>query len=314
MSGQAMGDREEHSERLPEMYDKLVPVEQLVHGEYNPRRVRPSETLEESIADSGICRPLIVRPDEDDGRELYHITDGWQRYQAATACGYEQLPVRIFETAVEALEATETASIVNEWSTYDWAKYCRALADQFTEEAETQQEIIEEVSRRTVKSGRTVRRYLQVLSLPEEVHPLLREGPDGSEQAWAALKNYNRSVKQCDGLHLTVAAQLARRQSSLSEQRVIGIAAITVEFEQVDDAEAFIEAAAERPKTPLDTIRREVLFGQQHNRHLEVPRVTVELDKADKQALMDYCHEHRKPLTEIVSERIESLAAEKRDG
>lgn len=297
-------ERDEGS--LPQDYDRLVPVTQLEHGEYNPRRVRPTEELRRSIAKSGIERPLIVRPAEaSDG---YHITDGWQRYQAATACGWEQLPVRIFESPLAALEATETASIVREWTTYAWAQHCQAVAAEL--DGDSRQDLLEQVADRTTKSPATVRRYLDVLSLPEEIHPLLIDGPDGSDQAWTALRNYNEHVRRYDGLGWTVAHQIARRQSSLRRDRVIGIAAKAVEFDRGDDATEFIESATEQPGKPLDVVRREVRLGQQHPRYIEVPRTVVRMDRDEKQALMAYCREQRQSLTEIVTETLESLATD----
>src|SRR6056297_1613749 len=126
---QAPSNPATNHELLPDTYDELLPVGQLIHGEHNPRRVRPSETLKQSIAGFGINKPLIVRPDPNEN-DVYHITDGWQRYQAAVSCGWEHLPVRIYEDTLDALEATEMESIVREWSTYEWAQYCRSLAEE----------------------------------------------------------------------------------------------------------------------------------------------------------------------------------------
>ncbi len=300
-------DRESLPEsKLPSEYDALVGVESLVHGTHNPRQVTPSEELRESVAEAGISKPLIVRLDASDG--VYHITDGWQRYQAATACGWEQLPVKIYETALDALAATETASIVREWSTYEWAQYCESVASELA--ADSTQELAEMVAERTVKSPRTVRRYFDVLSLPEEVHPLLVDGPDGTSQQWTALKHHNSEVRRYDGLSWTVAGYLARRQSSLSTDRVVGIGAMAVEFEHSDDAMEFVDRAVEAPDTRLATVRKEVLFGQQHPRYLEVPRVAVALDREEKQAVMEYCHQHRRSLSDVVTETIRSLAAD----
>jgi ParB/RepB/Spo0J family partition protein len=297
-------------ELLPSEYDQLVPAEQLSPGRYNPRRVRPRDELRDSIAKSGMQQALIVRPASDN--EGYQITDGWQRYQAATDCGWEMLPVRIFESPLEALEAAESASIVREWTPYAWAQHCRAVAAE--SESESRQELIEQVADRTTKSAATVRRYLDVLSLPEEVHPLLVDGPEGSEQTWVALKNYNNDVRRYDGLQWTVAHQLARSQSELKEQRVIGIAAKAVEFERAEDAIEFVELAAEEPEKPLDTIRREVLLGQQHPRYIEVPRTVVQMERSEKQALMKYCREQRQSLTGLVTETVKTVAADVEDG
>jgi ParB/RepB/Spo0J family partition protein len=293
-------------ELLPPEYDQLVPVDQLNHGKYNPRRVRPRDELQQSIEETGLQRALIVRPDTDNGG--YHITDGWQRYQAATECGWEKVPVCIFDSALDALEAAESASIVREWTPYAWAQHCRAVAAEL--EGESQQDLIEQVADRTTKSAATVRRYLDVLSLPNEIHPLLVDGPEGSEQTWTALRNYNDDVRRYGGLQWTVAHQLARSQSELSERRVIGIAAKAVEFEGAEDAIEFIESAVEEQEKPLDLIRREVLLGQQHPRYIEVPRTVVRMDRAEKQALLKYCREQRQSLTELVTETLASIAAD----
>jgi ParB/RepB/Spo0J family partition protein len=295
--------------KLPAEYDALVGVDSLVHGTHNPRQVTPSEELRASIAEVGISNPLIVRPDGTE--DVYHITDGWQRYQAATECGWEQLPVRIYETALDALAATETASIVREWSTYEWAQYCQSVAAELA--AESTQELAELVADRTVKSPRTVRRYFDVLSLPEDIHPLLVDGPAGTSQQWTSLKHHNSEVRRYDGLSWTVAGYLARRQAAISQDRVVGIAAMAVEFDHSDDAMEFVDRAVEAVDTPLATVRKEVLFGQQHPRYLEVPRVAVALDREEKQAVMEYCHQHRRSLTDVVTESVRSLATDVTD-
>lgn len=301
---------EPSDQMLPPEYDKLVAADRLSHGEYNPRRVRPRKELRRSIEKTGLQRALIVRPDNDG--ERYHITDGWQRYQAATDCGWETLPVRAFDSALEALEVAESDSIVREWTPYNWAQHCQAVANEL--ECKSRQDLIGQVADRTTKSPATVRRYLDVLSLPIEVHPLLIDGPEGDEQTWAALHNYNNDIRRYDGLQWTVAHQLARQQSNLSEDRIIGIATKAVEFEVAEDAIEFIESAAEKPQKPLDIVRREVLLGQQHPRYIEVPRTVVQMDRTEKQALMRYCREQRQSLTELVTETLQSLAADVGDG
>ncbi len=293
-------------ELLPENYDALVSIDRLIHGEHNPRRVRPKDVLRQSIAMEGINRPLIARPDEE--RDCYHITDGWQRYQAATSCGWEYLPVRIYDTPLEALRATETESIVREWSIYEWAQYCGSLAQEL--EGGSSQDLAKKVAARTTRSPQTVQRYLDVLSLPSEIHPLLTDGPPGSQQDWAALQHYNEEIRRYNGLSWTVAARIARTQGDHSRSRVVELAAKSIEFTTVDDALEFVEAAADQPEVPLETVRKQVLFGSHHNRYLEVPRVAVEVSEEEKQAIMEYCHRTRQSLSEIVATEIKSLAGE----
>lgn len=296
-------------ELLPDTYDELLPVGQLIHGEHNPRRVRPSETLKQSIAGFGINKPLIVRPDPNEN-DVYHITDGWQRYQAAVSCGWEQLPVRIYEDTLDALEATEMESIVREWSTYQWAQYCRSLADEIETDTESKAERARQVAARTSREADTVRRYIDVLSLPDEVHVLLSDGPEGDEQQWSALKNFNADVRQYGDLQWQVADRLARNQSGLSEQRVIEIAATAVEFQTAEQGIEFVDLAVTNPEMRVDVLHRKVLFGKDYEQYLVIPRVSVKLSTAEKRAIMDHCHEHCKPLSEIVSDSINSLAKE----
>ncbi len=296
-------------EKLPSSFDKLITVDKLIHGEHNPRRVQPKDSLRKSISRDGLDRPLIVRPDPR--REVYHITDGWQRYQAATDCGWERLPVMVYETALDALKATETASIVREWSIYEWANYCQSLAEQF--DAENRSAVIEHVAAQTIHSPPTVRRYLDVMSLPAEIHPLLKNGPEGGTQEWAMLRNYNDDVRQFSGLWWTVAAQLARGQSAVTRSRIVAIAAQAVEFELADDAMEFVELALENPSTNLDILRRQVLLGSHHSQYLFVPRVPVRLENDKKQAVLEYCRQNRISLSDVVAEKIESLAGEVSD-
>jgi ParB/RepB/Spo0J family partition protein len=290
---------------LPDTYDTLLPVEMLVHGEHNPRREQPRPRLRRSIQRHGLDRALIVRPDPE--QDIYHITDGWQRYQAATDRGWEALPVRIYDTPLAALEATEVASLGRSWSTYDWAQYYESLASEA--EAESRQRVIERVAKLTdgARSTVTIRKYLDALSLPAEIHPLLQANKAGSKQSWAALKNHNPEIRQYNGLSWEVAARLARQQDSLPKQRVVGIGATAVEFER-SVAEEFVAEAAARSETALATIRQEVLYGKQHESYLEVPRVAVRLGTDEKQAIMEHCHKTRQSLSEIVTERIEALA------
>jgi len=151
------------------------------------------------------------------------------------------------------------------------------------------------------------------MSLPGEIHPLLKNGPEGGTQEWAMLRNYNDDVRQYSGLWWTVAAQISRGQSSVTRSRIISIAAQAVEFELADDAMEFVELALENPHTDLNTLRRQVLLGNHHGQYLLVPRVPVQLKDRKKQAIMDYCHENRISLSEVVTEKIESLADEASD-
>lgn len=295
---------------LPDEEHTLVHISKLEHGEYNPRRVRPKDSLKRSVNNSGINRPLIVRPDPED--DLYHITDGWQRYQAALDAGWELLPVKICETTVEALDQTGLASIGSrEWSPYEWARFSRSVANEVQGEDDSKMDVVHRVANVIDRGPTTVRQYLNVMSLPEAIHPLLTTGPDGSAQQWAQLQNYNEDVRQYSGLTLQVADRLATQQSAVcSDDRLIGIAAHAVEFSDSEDAIEFIELAVEEDEKRLERVQREVLVGSDHSEYLVVPQTAVKLSSEKKQAVIEDCHQKRRSISDIVTEAITSLADE----
>lgn len=298
------------AEKLPASYDKLVGVDQLQHGEHNPRCVRPQPELVRSIEQNGLQRPLVVRPSETG--QQYHITDGWQRYQAATQLGWEQLPANIYQTTLSALQATETASIVREWSTYEWAQFCGSVASEV--QAESHNRRAEAVAARVAKSVTSVERYLASIALPSEVHVLLSGGPDGSARDWQALANYNQNIRQYGNLPLRVAAKLGRqyRDEEVPPQRAIGLAANAVAYEQ-ETAAQLIEQGCEQPELPLSTVKQLVQKCSTQGSYLRVPRVTVPLEQSQKQAIMSHCAETRRPLSQLVVRHIEELAQELQD-
>ena len=299
-------------ELLPDEDHTLVPIEKLIHGEHNPRRVPPKKRLRQSISGSGINRPLIVRPDPTE--DVYHIIDGWQRYQAATDCGWELLPVKICETLLEAFEETNMASMGRrEWTIYDRAQFCRSLYEELKTDEDSKMAVARRVGSQLNRNPNVVRQYVNVLSLPEVIHPLLSNGPEGTDKQWAVLKNFNPDVRQYSGLWWQVADILATRQSEVSEDRLTAIAAHAVAFKDQTDAKEFIKTAVADDHRPLDMIRREVLTGYNHDQYLIVPRVAVKLSPEKKQAMMDYCHQNRISLSEVVTEEIESLAKKATD-
>jgi ParB/RepB/Spo0J family partition protein len=293
---------------LPATYDALIPIERLIHGEHNPRRVQPKPMLEESIAQRGLNHPLIVRPAADSDR--YHITDGWQRYQAATASGWEELPVEIYKSPVAALKATQADSIVTEWSTYDWARYCQSLAEEVAPDAPSTYAAAKQIVPPVSRSVQTVYQYLDVMSLPTEIHPLLTDGPDGNSQQWAALQNYNADVKRYGDLWWEVAAAIVRGETVISPGRQIGIAATAVKFEEMSLAKEFVEHARGEPDTSLETIRKRVEFGSNHTEYLELPCESIPMEVSEQRALMDYCNQTRQPLSSIIEQSLKEIAVE----
>ncbi len=307
---QSLESEEPDPALLPDEEHTLVHISKLEHGEYNPRRVRPKESLKRSVSNSGINRPLIVRPDPEE--DLYHVTDGWQRYQAALNAGWEFLPVKICETTMEALDQTGLASIGRrEWSPYEWARFSRWVANEVQHENDSKMDVVHRVAGVIDREPNTVRQYLNIMSLPDVIHPLLTTGPDGSAQQWARLQNYNEDVRQYSGLTLRVADRLATQQSAVcSDDRIIGIAAYAVEFNESEDAVEFIEMAVEEDEKRLDQIQCEVLTGGDHSEYLIAPRTAVKLSSEKRRAVIKDCHRQCRSVSDVVAETITSLADE----
>ena len=207
-----------------------------------------------------------------------------------------------------ALKATEAASIVREWSTYDWAKYCQSLAVELAPDASTTYAAAKQVASQTTRSVQTVYRYLDVLSLPSEIHPLLTDGPDGDSQQWAALQNYNPAVKQYGDLSWTVAATIVRGDTPVSTDRQIGIAATVVQFEASALAKEFVEQARREPDTGLEMIRQRVEFGSDHTQYLELPRQAIPMEVSERKAIMDYCQQTQQTLSGIIEQSLKERA------
>ncbi len=288
---------------LPPVYDKLVPIESLQYDKHNPRRVAPTDELVASIRRDGVQQPLIVWPDPDD--DVYYITDGWQRYQATTQLGWEQLPVVIHDTVEEALEATEAASIVREWSTYTWAKFCEAVAQEvdassFTEKAK-------KVSDRVVKSESSVYRYLSALALPDETHVLFTDGLEGTEREWEVLANYQEGVRRYNGLSWVVAAKIGRAyyDGEISTERAIEIAANAVRY-NTKMGVIFVEKACEQSDYPVETIHQLIHQEDLGSPYLQVSHIPVQAD--EKQQIMEYCARKRTPLSSLVADLVQDFA------
>jgi len=307
----AATDPSEHpstdDERLPAGFDRLVPIGQLVHGQHNPRRETPSPALQRSVANHGIEHPLIVHQ-PDDG--MYHIIDGWQRYQAAVDVGWEQLPVNICETAAEAIRQAERESLGKDYSVYHWAQLCWSYATKIGDG--TIRDVARQVAKQldNARSVQTVTRYLRVLSLPGEIHPLLIEGPTGTDQDWQALRTHNPDVKRYDGLSWVVAEEITKHADVLSAQRAIGIAANAVIFDDRQTAKEYVRRAAESPELLPETVLQQVQFTGQRDRTVKIPQVVTSVSPDEKQALMSYLHQTRTTLPQFVEAQVAELIGE----
>lgn len=292
--------------RLPDSYDRVVAVDRLRHGAHNVRQASPSDRLKRSIEKDGLTNPLTVRVDAGD--DALHITDGWQRYQAAVELGWTELPVNVYDDTVAALEAAEAQSIVREWTTFQAARHVKSLYQELLDSNVSESVAIEAVAERTARSKPTVRRYLSALQLPDIVLPLLKDKENITESEWTALKNYKSGVARYDGLSWGVAETAANHMGQFDRERLIRVLLATLEY-GTEDGKRLVRGAADDPTASLEMLHYRLFegAGTEYN-CLRVPQTAVPMEGEQKQTVLDYCHEHKIHLSDIVETQMQRFA------
>lgn len=153
-----------------------VTIQEIPVGDLDPNPEQPRKTfndesiaqLSESIRDQGVLQPLLVAATSG-GR--YRIIAGERRYRAGRLAGLETLPCIVKD--IDAVRQMEIALIENlqreDLNPMEAAKGVNALMKQcgYTQE---------KVSARLGKSRPAVANLLRLLSLPEEVTEMVRDG------------------------------------------------------------------------------------------------------------------------------------------
>lgn len=155
----------------PEGELKMLPVEFLSRGRYQPRRDMDPEALQEladSIKAQGILQPIVVR---EIGEQRYEIVAGERRWRAAQLAQLDKVPALIREFSDEAAIAL---ALIENIQREDLNPLEEALAMQrFAEEFKlTHLEIADAVG----KSRAAVSNLMRLLALNEEVKRSLAHG------------------------------------------------------------------------------------------------------------------------------------------
>ncbi|QEX19898.1 chromosome partitioning protein ParB [Hypericibacter terrae] len=152
---------------------KMVPIEQLQPGPFQPRRLFGDEelaALAESIKANGILQPILVRrrPQQPNA---YEIVAGERRWRAAQRAQLHEVPVIIRDLADrEALELALVENLQREnLSALEEAEGYRRLLEEFKN---TQEDLAQHVG----KSRSHIANMLRLLGLPSQVKALLDEG------------------------------------------------------------------------------------------------------------------------------------------
>ncbi len=188
----------------PRRGDYLVPVEKIVPNPNQPRRDFAPDALQDlanSLRQKGVIQPLIVRaiPDSD----MFEIIAGERRWRAAQLAGLHQLPVLVRE--FDDAEVIEIAIIENiqraDLNAIEEALAYRQLMERF---GHTQEKLAEALSR----SRSHIANLLRLLSLPEDVQVLVRDGSLSAGHARALIPAGNPSA---------MAQQVVKRGLSVRE-------------------------------------------------------------------------------------------------
>lgn len=162
--------------RLPsEGEQRLIPIEQLRGGKFNPRKdFREEELAEltESIRVKGLVQPIIARPDNTPGAPTpFEIVAGERRWRAAQRAGLHTVPVIVRD--LDDRDVLEFAIIENvqraDLNAIEEAGGYRDLIERFGYSQEAVAEIIG-------KSRSHVANTLRLLRLPESVRDLVQAG------------------------------------------------------------------------------------------------------------------------------------------
>ncbi|RMF47074.1 MAG: ParB/RepB/Spo0J family partition protein, partial [Deltaproteobacteria bacterium] len=189
----------------PRRADALIPIEQIVPNPDQPRRAFSKEQLEDlaaSIREKGVIQPIIVRKSAiSDGK--FEIVAGERRWRAAQMAQLHEIPALVRNyTDTEALEIAIIENIQRaDLNAVEEAAGYQDLMERF---GHTQEKLAEALG----KSRSHIANTLRLLSLPEQVQTLLREGAISAGHARALITADNP---------VELAAQVVKRGLSVRD-------------------------------------------------------------------------------------------------
>ena len=190
--------------------DKLVNINDIEPKRDQPRKYFDEEALKEladSIAMHGVIQPLLVRPLSDGG---YQLIAGERRWRASRMAGLTQIPVVVKEMTDE--EAMELALIENlqreDLNPIEEAEGFKLLMDTYSF---TQEQAAEKVG----KSRPAVANALRLLSLPQEVLDMVKQGIISSGHARTLIPLIDEK------LIIKLAEEISQKELSVRETEKI---------------------------------------------------------------------------------------------
>ncbi len=194
-----------------------IPIEKLTANPDQPRRRFEQSELDDltaSIREKGIIQPLIVRAR---GQGMYEIVAGERRWRAAQQAQLHEVPVLVRD--LNDTEVLEIAIIENiqraDLNAVEEAMGYRQLMNRF---GHTQEKLAEGLG----KSRSHIANLLRLLSLPDEVLEMVRDGRLSSGHARALITlddpiTVARKVVR-DGLSVRATEALAKKLSQPQDE------------------------------------------------------------------------------------------------
>ena len=193
---------------------KILPIELIQPGRYQPRLDMRPESLEElanSIKVQGVMQPIVVRP-VSGGH--FEIVAGERRWRAAQIAGLDRIPTIIKEVPDESAIAMALIENIQRenLNPIEEAMALKRLQDEFDL---TQQEVADAVG----KSRTSVTNLIRLMSLNPDVRICLEHGDleMGHARALLALKD----TAQSDAARVVVGKGLSVRQTETLVRRLL---------------------------------------------------------------------------------------------
>ncbi len=156
----------------PEGEQRVVPVDQIHGGKFNPRKDFKDAELDElaaSIRQHGLVQPIVVRIDHTAGG--YEIVAGERRWRASQRAGLHQVPVIVRD--LEDRHVIEMAIIENvqreDLNPIEEAAGYNELIQRFNY---TQEQLAEQIG----KSRSHLANTMRLLKLPDSVQAMVTDG------------------------------------------------------------------------------------------------------------------------------------------
>ncbi|NVK40823.1 MAG: ParB/RepB/Spo0J family partition protein [Oceanospirillaceae bacterium] len=197
---------------------RLLPIQQIQRGRYQPRRdIDPAalEELADSIRAQGVMQPIVVRAINDDN---FEIIAGERRWRACQLADLDKIPAMVREVSDEAAIAMALIENIQRenLNPIEEAVALQRLQQEFEL---TQQEVAKAVG----KSRSTIANLLRLMKLEDDVKKMVDYGDleMGHARALLALSGEAQIAAARDvvarGLSVRQTEELVRRLQSPSE-------------------------------------------------------------------------------------------------